>query len=73
MCKHLSRLEIQLNILFTKSCVHLRKVIVSSAIGALAVSLLQHQNGRKFVSNKELKEWLETKTKTESQNVATTP
>ena len=36
--KHQSRLGIQLNVLLTKSCDHLRKFIVFSAVAALAVS-----------------------------------
>ena len=51
-------------ILFTKSCVHLRKFIVFSAVAALAVSLLRRQNGDG--SEKERARSLAQKWKTES-------
>ena len=51
--KHLSHLRMQLNILFTKSCIHLCKFIVLSAVAALAVSLSQRQNGKSCDGSEE--------------------
>ena len=45
--KHPSRLGMQLKYpVYKKLCIHLRKLIVLSAVAALAVSLSRRQNGK---------------------------
>ena len=56
----------QLNVLFTKTCVHFHKFIVPSAVAGLAVSLSRRQNGTMMkAKKKELGDWRETEVKTE--------
>jgi len=66
----------QLNVLFTKSCVHSCKFIISSTVATLVISLSQIQNGRIWWWEWVRKNWktvTKTEAKTESQYAATTP
>ena len=73
--KHPSRLGMQLNILFTKSCIHLCKFIVLSAVAALVVSLSRRQNGKSCDGSEEerarslVRKWR----RRQSVNAASTP
>ena len=63
MRKHLSCLGMQINVLFTNSCVQLHKFIVSSAVACLQSHCCDVKMAENYDSKKELENWRENGSK----------